>query len=290
MSGRLEGKVAAITGGASGIGKATALRLLSEGASVVIGDYNEETGRATMEDTRGAGLGDSVRFSRIDVAREEDVEGLMASAVEHFGRLDIAFNNAGVGGAFGPISDIDLGDWDYTVGIMLTGVFLGIKHAARIMKRQGDGGVIVNTASVAGVGGGCGPHAYSACKAAVINLTNTTAVELAGHRIRVTAICPGAINTPLINLGNPEGMGQVYGDVQPWYRCGTPDDVAGLVAFLCTDEAEFISGTHILIDGALVAQGPGLLETMGGGMLDSMSGVARSSTGEESEFRPLTES
>lgn len=287
MSGRLEGKVAAITGGASGIGRATALRLLSEGASVVIGDYNEESGLAVLEEAEGAGFGDSVRFLRVDVAQEADVEALMAEAVDAFGRLDIAFNNAGVGGAFGPITDTELVDWDYTVGIMLTGVFLGIKHAARIMKRQGDGGVIVNTSSVAGVGGGCGPHAYSACKAAVINLTSTTAVELAAHRIRVSAICPGAINTPLINMGNAEAMGQVYADVQPWHRCGTPEDIAGLVAFLCTDDAEFISGTHIVMDGALVAQGPGLIEIMGGGMLTTTAGVARSSTGEESEFRPV---
>lgn len=289
MSGRLDGKVAVITGGASGIGRATAHRMLSEGAAVVIGDYNAQNGQVVLEEARDAGFGERVRFSRIDVASEPDVQTLMASATDEFGRLDIAFNNAGVGGAFGPITDVDLGDWDYTVGIMLTGVFLGIKHAARIMKKQGTGGVIVNTASVAGVGGGCGPHAYSACKAGVINLTNTTAVELAEHRIRVTAICPGAINTPLINLGNPDGMGQVYDEVQPWYRCGTPEDVAALVTFLSTDDAEFITGTHIVIDGALVAQGPDLLGTMGGGMLGTVAGVAKSSTGEESELHPLVE-
>lgn len=284
--GRLAGKVAVVTGGGSGIGRSTALRFAAEGAAVVVGEYNEATGRAVAEEAAAEGFGDHFRYVRCDVAREDDVERLISSAVESFGSLDIAFNNAGVGGAFGPITDVELDDWNYTIGIMLTGVFLGIKHAARAMKGTG-GGAIVNTASVAGVGGGCGPHAYSACKAAVINLTRTTATELAADRIRVNAICPGAINTPLINLGNPDAMAQVFAEVQPWHRCGHPDDVAALVTFLCSDEAEFITGEHVVIDGGLIAGGPGLMQNMGGGMLTGMAGVARSSTGEESEFRPL---
>jgi len=118
-------------------------------------------------------------------------------------------------GAFGPLTEIDLDDWNYTLGVLLTGVFLGIKHGARRMQAQGEGGAIVNTASVAGLSGGAGPHAYSACKAAVINLTRACAIELTSRRIRVNAVCPGAINTPLLNFGNPEAMGTMLDSVQP---------------------------------------------------------------------------
>jgi NAD(P)-dependent dehydrogenase (short-subunit alcohol dehydrogenase family) len=157
------------------------------------------------------------------------------------------------------------------------------------MKRQGDGGSIINTASVAGVGGGCGPHAYSAAKAAVINLTRTTSAELAADRIRVNAICPGAINTPLINFGNPEAMGQVFDTVQPWPQHGTGADIAAMATFLASDESSFVTGSHILVDGGLIAAGPGLLRNMGGGgaLMTGVSGVTKGNTGEESELRNI---
>jgi NAD(P)-dependent dehydrogenase (short-subunit alcohol dehydrogenase family) len=287
MAGRLEGKVAVITGGASGIGHDTALRLCAEGARVMVGDLNEVNGKTLVQEAADAGFEDALEFCRVDVAREEDVAHLVAAATERFGRLDIVFNNAGVPGAIGPITDTELADWDFTLGIMLTGVFLGIKHGARALKAQGEGGSIINTASVAGKGGGCGPHAYSAAKAAVINLTRTTATELAPERIRVNAICPGAINTPLINFGNPESMGQVFDRVQPWPRHGTGADIAALVTFLGSDESSFITGEQIVIDGGLLAMGPGLLQEMGGGAMAGVAGVGRGNTGEASEFRPL---
>lgn len=289
-TGRLAGKVAVVTGGASGMGRATALRFCAEGAKVVIGDMNEVHGKETVEEAGQAGHGDRFHFVRTDVSREDDVAGLLDAAVDQFGRLDVVFNNAGVGGAIGPITHLDVEDWNYTLGVLLTGVMLGIKHGARIMQGQGEGGSIINTASVAGVGGGCGPHAYSAAKSAVINLTRTTSSELAEHHIRVNAICPGAINTPLINLGNPDAMGQIFDTVQPWPRHGTGADIAALATFLASDESGFITGEHIVIDGGLTPAGPGLLRNMGGGgghPLAGMTGVTRGNTGEESEFRPL---
>jgi NAD(P)-dependent dehydrogenase (short-subunit alcohol dehydrogenase family) len=285
-TGRLAGKVAVITGGASGMGRATALRFCAEGAKVVIGDMNEAHGKETVEEAGEAGYGDAFHFVRTDVAREDDVVALLDAAVDQFGRLDVVFNNAGVGGAIGPITDVRVEDWDYTVGVLLTGVMLGIKHGARILKAQGEGGSIINTASVAGVGGGCGPHAYSAAKSAVINLTRTTSSELAEHRIRVNAICPGAINTPLINLGNPEAMGQMFDGVQPWPTHGTGADIAALATFLGSDESSFVTGEHIVIDGGLTSAGPGLMRNMAGPM-SGVAGVTRGNTGEESEFREI---
>lgn len=286
-AGRLEGKVAVITGGASGMGRDTVERYLAEGARVVFGDLNEENGKTTLTELGDLGYADRVQFVRTDVASDADVEHLVATAVSEFGRLDITFNNAGVPGALGPITETTVDDWNYTLGVMLTGVMLGIKHSARVFKQQESGGSIINTASVAGVGGGCGPHAYSAAKAAVINLTRTTSTELAPHRVRVNAICPGAINTPLINWGNPESMGELFDTIQPWPQHGTGQDIASLLTFLGSDESSFITGAHIVIDGGLTAAGPGLVQNMGGGALNSVTGVGRGSTGEESEIRPL---
>jgi NAD(P)-dependent dehydrogenase (short-subunit alcohol dehydrogenase family) len=287
-NGRLAGKVAVVTGGASGMGRATALRFCAEGAKVVIGDMNEANGKATVEEAGEAGYGDGFHFVRTDVAKEADVEALLDAAIDQFGRLDIVFNNAGVGGAIGPITHAAVEDWDYTLGVLLTGVMLGIKHGARRMIAQGDGGSIINTASVAGVGGGAGPHAYSAAKAAVINLTRTTSTELAEHRIRVNAICPGAINTPLINFGNPEAAGQMFDNVQPWPRHGTGADIAALATFLASDESSFITGDHIVIDGGLTEAGPGLTRSMGlSTPFASMTGVTKGNTGEDSDFRTI---
>ena len=177
MSDVLTDRVAVITGGASGIGKATVLRFLAEGAKVVVGDFNAENGQALVDEV---GDPDRLLFIRTDVAEEAEVEALIRAAVESFGGLDVLFNNAGVGGAFGPLTEISVEDWDRTFAVLVRSVFPGTKHAARVMIEQGRGGSIINTASVAGLGGGGGPLAYSAAKAAVINLTYGSAVELAG--------------------------------------------------------------------------------------------------------------
>src|SRR5271156_7117230 len=168
---RLQNKVAVITGGASGRGRATTRRFLDEGAWVVVADYNEDTGKQTMALAAERGFREPVRFIRTDVAQEPDVAAMIELAVSDVGRVDIVFNNAGVGGALGPVWDVEVEEWDYTFDVLAKGVFLGIKHAARAMKRLGRGGSIINTASVAGLSGGGGPLVYSAAKAAVINLT-----------------------------------------------------------------------------------------------------------------------
>jgi NAD(P)-dependent dehydrogenase (short-subunit alcohol dehydrogenase family) len=288
MTGRLEGKVAVITGGASGMGQATAVRFLAEGASVVVADLNEDNGKATIGQATDAGFGERCTFVRTDVSQEADVEHMVSTAVEEFGRVDIVFNNAGVGGAFGPVTDIDVDEWDWTLGVLLRGVFLGVKHGARQMKAQGEGGSIINTASVAGLSGGAGPLPYSTSKAGVINLTRSTAIELASDRIRVNAICPGAINTPLINLGNEEAMTSVFDQVQPWSSCGTGDHIAGAALFLASADSEFVTGEALVVDGGLTASGPGLFDRMGqGDLMAGMAGVHRGTTGEESTIRPV---
>ena len=166
---RLQNKVAVITGGASGMGKATVMRFLAEGAKVVIADFNAKTGAETLQ-AAAAGHADNVRFIKTDVAQEADIEAMIACAVSNFGGVDIVFNNAGVGGAIGPLIDTTVADFDYTMDVLAKGVFLGIKHAARAMLAQGRGGVIINTASIAGMSGDAGPLVYSAAKA-VIKLT-----------------------------------------------------------------------------------------------------------------------
>jgi NAD(P)-dependent dehydrogenase (short-subunit alcohol dehydrogenase family) len=148
MAGRLEGKVAVITGAGSGIRRATALRFLEEGARVVAAEFNETTGKETVALAAQAGRGDGIRFARTDVAQEGDVEAAVDLAVSAFGRLDYVFNNAGVAGTFGPITHISAEDWDYTFAVLVRGVFFGLKHGARVMKAQGTGGAIINTASI----------------------------------------------------------------------------------------------------------------------------------------------
>jgi NAD(P)-dependent dehydrogenase (short-subunit alcohol dehydrogenase family) len=286
MAGRLEGKVAVITGGGNGIGRATVLRFLEEGARVVVADLNEQTGNETLALAKTAGAESRVRFLRTDVAREADVAAAVALASSAFGRLDVMFNNAGVAGAFGPITDIDEADWNYTFDVLVKGVFLGIKHAARVLKAQNEGGVILSTASIAGLSGGDGPQAYSASKAAVINLTRAVAIELAPQRIRVNAICPGGILTPLIHRGNEEAMRPVLEKFQPWPEAGRPEHIAGAALFLASDDATFVTGEALVVDGGAVAAGSNAIQNLGGGQMAAMgAGVDRGTTGQEGSFR-----
>jgi NAD(P)-dependent dehydrogenase (short-subunit alcohol dehydrogenase family) len=286
MAGRLDGKVAVITGGGNGIGRATVLRFLAEGARVVVADLNEQTGAETLALAGQAGAASRVRFLRTDVAREADVEAAVALATEDFGRLDVMFNNAGVAGAFGPITDIAEEDWDYTFDVLVKGVFFGMKHAARALKAQGSGGVIVSTASIAGLSGGDGPQAYSASKAAVINLTRAVAVELAPQRIRVNAICPGGILTPLLHRGNADAMRPVLEKFQPWPDAGLPEHIAGAALFLASDDAAFVTGEALVVDGGALAAGSNAIQNLGGGQMAAMgAGVDRGTTGQEGSFR-----
>jgi NAD(P)-dependent dehydrogenase (short-subunit alcohol dehydrogenase family) len=290
MTNRLEGKVALVTGGGNGIGRATVLRFAGEGAAVVVADLNETSGAETVALTTAAGHGARVRFVRMDVREEAEVVGAVDAATRAFGRLDCVFNNAGVAGAIGPITHLTVEAWDYTMAVLVRGVFLGMKHGARVMKAQGQGGVILSTASVAGLSGGDGPQAYSAAKAAVINLTRAVAIELAPDRIRVNAICPGGINTPLIHRGSPEAMGRFLDSVQPWPEHGRPEDIAAAAAYLASDDARFVTGEHLVVDGGLsVGGGNVLARSMGGGGPSTLGivGVDRGSTGEDSTFEPL---
>jgi NAD(P)-dependent dehydrogenase (short-subunit alcohol dehydrogenase family) len=267
--GRLDNKVAVITGAASGIGRATAIRFAGEGASVVIADLNRDGGEQTARDCKENG-GHAV-FQYTDVAKEEDIAALMARAVKEFGRINVLYNNAGLGGAVGPIENITVENWDRSMGVLLRSVFLGIKHGAPELRKAG-GGAIISTASVAGLRGSPGIPAYGAAKAAVINLTKTAAVELAKDKIRVNCICPGVINTPIIYGRIPGGeqvIAPFLAKAQPVQREGRPDDIASTVLFLASDEAEWITGQAFVIDGGLTVswgglQGQGQGQGMGG--------------------------
>jgi NAD(P)-dependent dehydrogenase (short-subunit alcohol dehydrogenase family) len=290
MAGRLAGKVAVVTGGGNGIGRASVLAFLAEGArGVIVADLNVETGNETVALATQAGHGDRARFVRTNVAEEPHVEAALAAAVSAWGGVDCVFNNAGVAGAIGPITHITVEDFDFTMNVLVRGVFLGMKHGARLMKARGQGGTIISTASVAGLAGGDGPQAYSAAKAAVINLTRAVAIELAADRIRVNCICPGGINTPLLHRGSPEAMGQLLDAAQPWPEHGRPEDIAGAAVYLASDEARFVTGAALVVDGGMTAVGGNTMRgSVGGPTAMSIVGVDRGSTGEPTVFNPVT--
>ncbi|HUY39095.1 MAG TPA: SDR family NAD(P)-dependent oxidoreductase [Candidatus Binataceae bacterium] len=253
--GRLEGKVAVITGASSGIGRATAIRFAGEGAAVVLADLNQEGGESAVRACKENG-GRAV-FQKTDVCAGEEVKAAIDRAVREFGKLDTIFNNAGLAGAVGTIDEITFENWDMTMAVLLRAVFAGMKYAVPEMRKAG-GGSIISTASVAGLRGGAGPHPYSAAKAAVINLTRSVALEVGKDRIRVNCICPGGINTPLISgriPGGEETAAQVLALIQPIPRAGRPDDIANMALFLASDEAEWITGAAMVVDGGMTAGG-----------------------------------
>jgi NAD(P)-dependent dehydrogenase (short-subunit alcohol dehydrogenase family) len=260
--GRLDGKVAVITGAASGIGRASAMRFAAEGAAVVITDLNAQGGEQAVAECKRAG-GHAV-FQRVDVTNEADIKAAVERAVSEFGKLDVIFNNAGLAGALGRIEDTTIENWDRTMAILLRAVFLGMKYAVPEMRKAG-GGSIISTASIAGLRGGAGPHAYSAAKAAVINLTRSVALEVGKDRIRVNCICPGGINTPLIANNVPGGYevaDRFLKNIQPIPRAGAPEDIAAMAAFLASDDAEWITGAAMVVDGGYTA-GPVLFGDQG---------------------------
>src|SRR5471032_1339562 len=282
---RLADKVAIVTGGASGMGRATAMRFLADGAKVLVADLNEGNGSEVVAVAKAQGLGDRIAFVRCDVSKEADVAATVAAAEKRFGRLDIAYLNAGVGGAFGPIAETSAEDWDYTFAVLTRSVFLGMKHASLAMKKQG-GGVILVTASIAGMVGGGGSHAYSAAKAAVISLIENVAAELGPHRIRVVGIAPGVISTPLVHRGRPEKYEKQFTQ-QPWPDRGEPEHIADVASFLCSDEARFITGETVKVDGGLLAQGVALWGTGADNVFTKSAGVNRGTTGEAMVVRNL---
>ena len=252
---RLAKKVALITGGASGIGEGTVRLFVAEGASVMIADIQDERGQRLAGE-----LGDRAAYVHTDVSHEADVQAAVAETERRFGRLDCIFNNAGYGGVGGRIEAIPIDGFDATIGVLLRGVLLGMKHAAPVMKRQG-GGSIISTASVAGLRAGFGPHVYSAAKAAVIQLTLTVAMELGEHNIRVNCICPGGIATPIFGKGLGMSaeeadaivplMKGVLENVQPIKRSGLPEDIAQAALWLASDDSTFVNGHALVVDGGL---------------------------------------
>lgn len=276
-------RVAVVTGAGGGIGLAIAVKIVGEGGAVVLGDLNIERGTEALATI---GTSDAVRFVQVDVSDEPDVEALLTAAIDSFGHVDAMFNNAGIGGAFGPITEQSVDAWDTTFAVNVRSVFLGTKHAARAMIEAGTGGAIVNTASVAGMSGGGGPQAYSATKAAVISLTKTTAVELAGHRIRVNAVCPGAIYTELLHRGRPELTDVWREQIQPWPERGQAEMIADVAVWLAGDEARFVTGEAVTADGGLMAATPRLMDH-DLPHLRRMTGIAYGNTGREAEVRRL---
>lgn len=285
--GRLAGTAAVITGGANGVGRETALRFLDEGARVMIADVNARNAEAVLKLAADRGHGEAIRFARTDVAEERDVEAMMQRTLDAFGRLDCVFNNAGIGGAFGPITETRVEEWDYTLAVLLRGVFLGMKHGARILMAQGQGGSIISTSSVAGFAAGGGAHCYSAAKAAIINLTRSVAVELAPHRIRVNTVAPGPLMTELFHRGDPAAAERAILDRQPWPEAGQARDVAGVVVFLASPDAGFVTGETIVVDGGMLARGPAVFGSGSDSPLLKAAGLDRGSTGEPSEVRRL---
>ncbi len=283
---KFAGKVAIVTGGASGMGRATVMRFLAEGAKVMVADLNDANGAETLAVAKAQGHADGIAFLRCDVAKESDVAALVAETVKRFGRLDVAYLNAGVGGAFGPIAETSVEDWDYTFAVLVRSVFLGMKHTSLAMRKLGNGGVILATASIAGMVGGAGPHAYSAAKAAVISLIENVAAELGPHRIRVVGIAPGVISTPLLHRGKPERYEAQF-KRQPWPDRGEPEVIADVAAFLCSDDARFITGETIKVDGGLLAQGMALFGTGKDATFIRTAGVNRGTTGEAMVVRHL---
>ena len=245
----LEGKVAVITGGASGIGEATARLFTAEGAKVVIADMQRRRGQALADE-----LGEMAAFVPCEVRQESEVKGAVDLAVDRWGRLDCMFNNAGFGGALGPLEDIPVEEFDVSFDVLVRGVFLGMKHAIPVMKVQGSGSII-NTGSIAGLTAGRGPIVYSAAKAAVGQLSKTTEMALGEHSVRVNCICPGYIATPLAanTVGRPDSLIEErlddYAERQAIPRVGRPADIAEMALFLASDRSTFVTGQEMAVHG-----------------------------------------
>ena len=256
-----EAQVCLVTGGASGIGAACVEAFAAAGYRVAFGDLQVDKGAALEKSIGANGL-----FQRMDVSSEADFAAAVKAALDRWGRLDCLVNNAAIAGVLGPIAEIPLDEYEYACGIIQRSVFLGMREAARVMQPRRSG-AIVNIASVAGLAGGHGPHVYSACKAAVIGMTQSVALELAESGIRVNAVCPGAIETP-IHTGVTdarwvERLAQIragFRDYQPVERMGLPQEIAAAVLWLAGDAASYVTGQAIAVDGGLTAGRPWRLQ------------------------------
>jgi NAD(P)-dependent dehydrogenase (short-subunit alcohol dehydrogenase family) len=252
MANLLDGKVALVTGAASGIGKASALAFAQAGARVVVSDVARDGAEETVRLV--CSNGGEARFIEADVSRSGDVEGLVKATVETYGRLDCAHNNAGIAGPKGQTADVEEAQWARVISVNLTGVWLCMKHEIRQMLAQG-GGAIVNTASMAGLVGGFSTP-YVAAKHGVVGLTKNAALEYASRGIRVNAVCPGVIRTPMVEAvftARP-GLEERFHAAEPIGRFGSPEEVAAAVVWLCSDAASFVTGVALPVDGGWVAQ------------------------------------
>jgi NAD(P)-dependent dehydrogenase (short-subunit alcohol dehydrogenase family) len=255
MAGRLDGKVALITGGASGIGLGTTELFVAEGAHVVVADLQDVKGK--MLEQR---FPDAVRYAHCDVTSEADIVAATALAERAFGGLDALFNNAGIAGLPGGVAEVEVEGWDRIFAILVRGPAVGMKHALPLMRKRG-GGSIINTASIAGLQAGWGPLAYSTAKAAVVHMSKAAAAGLAKDKIRVNAICPGLIATSIFGdaMGLPRAQGVQMAamviehapTVQPIPKAGMPEDIAEAALDLASDASRFVTGTHLVVDGGI---------------------------------------
>lgn len=257
MAGRLQGKVALITGAGSGIGRAMALLFAREGARIVAGDLNPQGNAETLRLIEAEG-GKALAVS-LNVTIAQEVEAAVQATVDHFGALHVLCNNAGTGEKRTLIRDLDENEWERVFATNVTGAFLGIKYGAVAMMKSAQGGSIINTASVAGIVGNPGYVAYSSSKAACIHLTKTAALELARSRIRVNAIAPAFTATPMVETmvsthRDPEGALQKLGSLIPLGRLGTPEEIANAALYLASDESSFTTGAVLVLDGGLTVQ------------------------------------
>lgn len=248
-----KGKVALTTGGSFGIGRATAVAFASRGATVVIADWIDDKNKETLkliEQAGGRGL-----FIQCDVSRVSEVENLINDTISHFGSIDFAFNNAGIEGENGLCHECTEENWDKTLGINLKGIWACMKYEIIQMLKQG-GGAIVNTASVAGLIGFPGLPAYVASKHGILGLTKTAALENAKNNIRINAVCPGVIKTPMVDriTGQDKEVEKQYEDMEPIGRMGQPEEVAEAVMWLCSDAASFVTGHALAVDGGWIAK------------------------------------
>ncbi|HEV8713377.1 MAG TPA: SDR family oxidoreductase [Candidatus Binatia bacterium] len=253
MAGLVDGKIALVTGAGSGIGRATALTFAREGAKVVVADVVVEGGEETVRLIKAAG-GEAL-FVKADMAKATEVEAMVQKAVATYGRLDCAHNNAGIEGATGRTADYREEDWDRVISINLTGVWFCLKYEIAQMLKQG-GGAIVNTASDAGLLGVPQMPAYVASKHGVVGLTKTAALEYAKSGIRVNAVCPGVIKTPMVDriTGQRAGRAERMAAAEPVGRMGKPEEIAEAVVWLCSEAASFVTGLPMPVDGGIIAQ------------------------------------
>jgi NAD(P)-dependent dehydrogenase (short-subunit alcohol dehydrogenase family) len=253
MKEEMTGKVALVTGAAAGIGRATAVAFAERGARVVVSDIDDAGGEETVRLIERMGV--EAVFVQADVSSSSEVESLVRRSVETFGRLDFAFNNAGIEGESAPVQDCTEANWDRVMAINLKGTWLCMKYEIPVMSEQG-GGTIVNCSSVAGLVGFSGIPAYTASKHGIIGLTKSAALENAGANIRINVVCPGVIRTAMVERftgGSAEAEEQLVAQ-EPMGRMGTPEEVASAVLWLCSDGAGFVTGHSLVVDGGWVAR------------------------------------